>query len=759
MSGTIEEQFLELGAATAFHLVGGALKSVGNLLSDKNSVQRGMREYARRFLERHGEIKVLNMAEPIPLGEIYVSAQAVSPRILQSYKSIEELQKQFRTDGRRRLTLEDVRNPKRSCLDHANEEQFLNVLGAPGAGKSTFLRRLGLEALRPRQAWSDELQRTLGLKAGLSDADYSQYTHEHLPVLIELRRFRTEEVNLAHHIQSELAICGLPESEALTKSLLDKGHLLILLDGVDEIPGDRLDAAIAHIRDFVDRHSRNRYVASCRTAFYKNYLNRFSDVLLADFDDKQISSFINGWFRSEKDRQQNTAGDLLKALNDPANQSAKELASTPLLLTFLCLSYDEMLRLPPNRSELYRQALEILLFKWANSKRVHNDPVYRDLHPRLEVGMLAEIAAPAFRDGRYFFTRRELIDRITKFLHEELNAPRKLNGDQVLEAIEVQQGLIVQRAQDAWSFSHLTLQEYLTAVWYEQNYKIKELLNNHLGDERWREVFILLAGVVSKADLFLTTMLHSAEKLASTTPATVQILQWANSRVEQTDEEMHDAGRRAYAIVVLRDYGFLASLVGALEENTVVDRVRLITRTISSERSYDRLRTRSLVRQLNGNLDSLVNKNSFPEHILDLNQTIEKIIDTNSLRQYINGTLEFLITLNDYKVLTGQWDEAVAALKSLQAQALSIPGPTEALKIWGTLRSIYADALNLPNELRQWPGDQAALDTYLYACRLIMECKDATTSITRSAWLDICSRMLRAPQSIAPTSLKDRAKK
>ncbi len=742
MAGSIDEQLLEHGATAAFQLVAGVAKSLGNLLSDKNAVQRGMREYARRFIERYGIIKVLNMAEPIPLREIYVAAQVVSPRSIQRYTSVGELQEQFRQDGRRRLTQYDRGQPKKDCLDWANEEQFLNVLGAPGAGKSTFLRRLGLEALLPRSSWNDGLQRSLGLKAGLTDDDYSRYVHDNLPVLIELSRFRNDEINLVRLIQNELSICGLPESEQLTKALLEKGHLLILLDGVDEVPGDKLDEAIAHMRDFADRFGLNRFVISCRTAFYKNYLHRFSDVLLADFDDQQISSFVKGWFRSDKDRQQDTSGEFLKTLNDPANASAKELASTPLLLTFLCLAYDETLRLPPNRSELYRQALDILLFRWATSKRVHNEPVYRDLHMRLEVGMLAEIAAPAFREGRYFFNRQELTQRITDFLHNELNAPKKLNGDQVLEAIEVQQGLIVQRAQTVWSFSHLTLQEYLTAVWYEQNHKISELVKEYLSDERWREVFILLAGVLGKADLLLSKMLQTAEKLAETTPLAIQILGWASSRVTPAPSAMQTAARRAYAITILRDYTAISSLLQALHEKTVVDRVRAFTRTLDRERSYDRLRNRVLVLGLDSHFRDLLSMSMPLAHILEHTGSFHDATDSKALHEYVSRLLLFFEAIDKANVLSGNWSEAIVKLNDLKNRVLSLLTPQEILGAWSVARDCYADALCLPSELRDWLGDLPMLDKYMYVCRLVLECRDGAISISRSGWDDICSRML-----------------
>jgi predicted NACHT family NTPase len=40
--------------------------------------------------------------------------------------------------------------------------------------------------------------------------------------------------------------------------LLEKGKLLILLDGLDEVPTSQIDSAIEKIQDFVDRYDKNR---------------------------------------------------------------------------------------------------------------------------------------------------------------------------------------------------------------------------------------------------------------------------------------------------------------------------------------------------------------------------------------------------------------------------------------------------------------------------------------------------------------------
>ena len=73
---------------------------------------------------------------------------------------------------------------------------------------------------------------------------------------------------------------GLPESSAFVTLCLSEGRLLLLLDGLDEVPTDKLDAAIQGISDFADKYEKNRFITSCRTAFYKTFFRRFVDVEL-----------------------------------------------------------------------------------------------------------------------------------------------------------------------------------------------------------------------------------------------------------------------------------------------------------------------------------------------------------------------------------------------------------------------------------------------------------------------------------------------
>jgi predicted NACHT family NTPase len=63
------------------------------------------------------------------------------------------------------------------------------VLGSPGAGKSTFLRRIGLEALK---------------------GTHGNFQHKCLPVLLELKNFSTDKINIEEAITEEFEYCGFP---------------------------------------------------------------------------------------------------------------------------------------------------------------------------------------------------------------------------------------------------------------------------------------------------------------------------------------------------------------------------------------------------------------------------------------------------------------------------------------------------------------------------------------------------------------------
>jgi len=143
-----------------------------------------------------------------------------------------------------------------------------------------------------------------------------------------------------------------------------------------------------------------------------------------------------------------------------------------------------------------------------------------------------------------------VVEEIKTFLAGNLNAPKHLDGEAVLKAIAVQQGILVERAEDVYSFSHLTLQEYLTAQYIADNNLIEQLVTDHLSDPRWREVFLLVAGLVRSkngADDLLLLMEKEAQKYIKR-PKLQGLLQWADAATKDSEGDFKPVGKRAAAI-------------------------------------------------------------------------------------------------------------------------------------------------------------------------------------------------------------------
>ena len=101
--------------------------------------------------------------------------------------------------------------------------------------------------------------------------------------------------------------------------------------------------------------------------------------------------------------------------------------------------------LPSKRSTLYGRALDIILDEWSAQKRLERDPIHERLNPDLEKILLAEIAYESFSQDQLFFSKEVITKRIASFLADTLENPKYLDADKVLTAIEVQQGILVER--------------------------------------------------------------------------------------------------------------------------------------------------------------------------------------------------------------------------------------------------------------------------------------------------------------------------
>ena len=408
-----------LARSSANTLVGLGTELIGKIyhhFSDKHQAAKAAEAYAKKYCERYGKIQLLGMPQEIDLEDVYTAVKFLdSLSISNRFGSLNALEDDYRHAGKRRFQRGECKSVKGSKV--ANEHQYLYVLGNPGAGKSTFLRRVGLEALKGNKG---------------------NYQHDCIPVTVELKQFNKGKVDLIEAIANELTYFNFPDKKKATEDYLKQGKLLLLFDGLDEVPQAYADDVQNSIDNLKTKYSYNRFILSCRIAAYKSSMAGFTTVELADFDNEQIERFIHNWFSSELDQENNVAEECWTKLSQPEYEASLELAQTPLLLTFLCITYDTYQDFPAQRSQLYSEALDILLRKWDAQKRIKRDKIYANWNINLELSLLSELAYDFFSRDELFFTKENILEYIQVFLSDTEGDAKFIDSEAVLDAIAIQ---------------------------------------------------------------------------------------------------------------------------------------------------------------------------------------------------------------------------------------------------------------------------------------------------------------------------------
>ncbi|MGF1520468.1 MAG: NACHT domain-containing protein [Nodosilinea sp.] len=443
--------------------------ALGPSPADFSQAASRLKCYGQWFVKTYGHIKILpNVTRrSIALDHIYVNVSVSRGEGITHLSStaIEVFNDRF--NSRSPLidssTLEDG-------IHVARQQSRLMVLGVPGSGKSTLLKKLGLEAIKTAEKTGDLC----------------------IPVLVELKLWSQGDTDLKTYMQQEIYRNPTETDGDDLTAHLNRGHLLILLDGLDEVPAEALGTCIDQLRAFIKTFDQNRFVISCRTSDYSYGFPQFVDVEVVGFSDAQIKNFIENWFVAGAKPKNNHYLSLWKSLNRSRNLPIKELARTPLLLFYLCLVYETGVSLPETRGQVYAKILDIFLTDWPRQKNAGGGS--NKNQPRLtlysERKLLAEMAYKSFSSNQLVFAKLYIQQAIDDFLTRESES-RAIDPGALLQEIESRQGILVERFQGYFSFSHLTLQEYLTAQYVAENAAAEQVMCAHMGDRRWREVVLI----------------------------------------------------------------------------------------------------------------------------------------------------------------------------------------------------------------------------------------------------------------------------
>lgn len=335
------------------------------------------------------------------------------------------------------------------------------LVGRPGSGKSTALIRMLLEEAENKSAAAK------------------------IPVLVELRYWRTGVIDRILTVLQQGNYLNL-DAETL-KTWLRQGRLLLLMDGLNELPSEEARRDVATFRrDYL----QTPMIFTTRELSVGGDLGIAKKLEMQPLTEAQMQEFVRAYLPP------NQAEQMLRQLKD----RLRELGQTPLLLWMLCGLFQRLGIVPPNLGMVFRQFTQ-------GYERSLKDDIPVTAESRRWWSLLLQRLAFAMMQGenpqekptelQVTIAHQTAEDILTQYLTEEkFDKPRDF-AKQWLE--DLLKHHLIQINGDKIEFRHQLIQEYYAAEYLlRQLPKLSDaaLQRQYLNYLKWTEAIALMLGLV-----------------------------------------------------------------------------------------------------------------------------------------------------------------------------------------------------------------------------------------------------------------------
>jgi formylglycine-generating enzyme required for sulfatase activity/predicted MPP superfamily phosphohydrolase len=468
----------------------GKAKAAVKLAKDSAAELAELPRYREAAIRAHETLPiagfVTKLRAKIQLDELFVPLRAMLDTRLNGGIDFENAKDaEDRLRGEPELPLVEAFRVARERRRHG-----LVILGDPGSGKTTQLKRLLLSCFQSGP-------QSLGLEESM------------IPLFLPLRDLADLNHGVDDFISQTLDSPHLKMGADFGAKLLARGRLLLLFDGLDEVsePGQR--AKVARWIEDLARDCPSCFpVVTCRFAGYSDAVRlgvEFLELHLRPLTPEQSDTFIRNWYKvvgqqgnQPAELAAAEAENLVERLREPGYRSQRmaEMTRNPLLLANLCLvHHDRKGILPKGRHELYKECIEVLLENWRRDKKL---PV--NISAKTGRELLGPLAL--WLHGQEGRTRASLKEMIPVLQPAIEKAQWQGDAAAFLKAVRDESGLLTGWGAEHYGFMHLGFQEYL-AAWEIRRRVLEDsvalrpsadlkALAGHYPESWWQEVILLL---------------------------------------------------------------------------------------------------------------------------------------------------------------------------------------------------------------------------------------------------------------------------
>jgi NACHT domain len=421
---------------------------------------------------------------------------------------------------------------------HLTTSDAVVIQGYPGTGKSTLAKRLTLYMALRLSGQQDtempegQLLTPLLLPVLLSLSEYTK----------ERQKAPKEDLTLDDYITQVLIEMKQPGLPAFIEKKLAEGSCLVILDGLDEVSANMRRAVQEEIKKYIANHlgkqvranlvvRQNRFLITSRVAGYDQAaFPAYLHVTIAELVDEQIQEFLPRWYLANlcydwrisvqksiqnpdirREVSQRTL-TLQKILNE--NQTIKELAKNPLLLTLIMVIQKNTPILPQQRVELYKVIAQTLLENRQMGREIHETPLTTALT------WLGPLALQMQEENKTYVRESNVIDAVVQAIKKNnsgTDSAIRTEAIDFLKRIRERGGLFVQRSGDYFGFMHPAFQQYFATRYILSNINENERfwidrLVTHASclNTSWSEPFLLAVAYQSDQNDVIAKKILSA---------------------------------------------------------------------------------------------------------------------------------------------------------------------------------------------------------------------------------------------------------
>jgi len=376
------------------------------------------------------------------------------------------------------------------------------ILGDPGTGKTTLLSYLANTFANAMLQRSTPLQNVLGISENL------------LPILLPLREYgRYVEQNpnksaspagFIEFLDNYFSQWNIGLSSGFFIQFLERGNCIILLDGLDEVNPPVREFVTQSILSVASRYSISRIIVTSRPATYFPYGlgENFAHYEIGSLDRNSIAKFIRNWLArviEDESIASQQADLLLKTITNSPHLDA--LAQNPLLLTVLVIIFYTQKSLPSNRTDLYEEAIDVLLERWDTAKGIH---IQSSKFSPVETKYMLAVLAVMAQDAREVNMDESFIVSVfsKELVKKGLPQPdAMIESSSLLKIFEERAGILIETRPHTFSFVHRSFREYLAAIALTQNENFVDLVLQKQSNDFWKESIALAVGRIGRSSL------------------------------------------------------------------------------------------------------------------------------------------------------------------------------------------------------------------------------------------------------------------